>query len=81
MHILAYILLSIYFLALFYITAYCLLQFHLLYFYKKHHKRSKPESPKPVEAVKKLPFVTIQLPVFNEMYVMERLIDNIVVTI
>ncbi|MEZ4954161.1 MAG: hypothetical protein R2825_11345 [Saprospiraceae bacterium] len=35
---------------------------------------SKPNIPKPQPG---LPFRTIQLPIFNEQYVVERLIDNI----
>ncbi|MFQ5448011.1 MAG: cellulose synthase family protein [Saprospiraceae bacterium] len=66
----------IYTLTLVVITIYCLLQLQLLYSYKKFY-RTKPatvESPfKPAE----WPFVTIQLPIFNEMYVVERLVDNI----
>ena len=60
--------------ALLYITFYCFLQFHLLYCYrKKDIEQYLPESKSDDE----LPIVTIQLPIFNEMYVVERLIDNI----
>lgn len=75
LNILAYIIISIYSIALIYITIFCLLQFHLLYLYNKSRKQENDEAlPYPEE----LPVVTIQLPVFNEMYVVERLIDNIV---
>lgn len=92
MHFFAYTVLVVYTLALTYITVYCLFQFNLLYYYKKGHQHPfidkkknylSEKSPalaekiavnKKVEAV---PFVTIQLPIFNEMYVVERLIDNI----
>ena len=60
--------------ALCYITFYCLLQFHLLYYYKKG-KLSEILKPELKEA--DFPHVTIQLPIFNEMYVTERLIDCI----
>ncbi|MEZ4885355.1 MAG: glycosyltransferase family 2 protein [Chitinophagales bacterium] len=77
MSILYYFILSIYTLALIYITIYCLFQFHLLFNYKRYYWKNKngvlPES----FTDKELPFVTIQLPIFNEMYVVERLIDNI----
>lgn len=59
------------------ITVYCLMQLHLLYKYKKSH-RGKSKAPAPIALTDSAaPFVTIQLPVFNEMYVMERLIDNV----
>lgn len=76
MSILGIVLLVFYLTALFIITIYCLLQFHLLIYYKrtKWQNRNKVEE---VKEIKEFPFVTIQLPVFNEMYVVERLIDNI----
>ena len=39
MGILAYIILTIYTLALAYITIYCLLQLHLLYYYKRNQRQ------------------------------------------
>ena len=53
------------------------MQFHLLVHYNRH-KRSvrKSEHTKP-QLNGYLPFVTIQLPIFNEYFVVERLIDNI----
>lgn len=73
MTILFYIIGGIYLLSLTYITFYCLMQFHLLYHYWKN--KSSVEPPMVDDD---LPFVTIQLPIFNEMYVVERLVDNIV---
>ncbi|MEM7102442.1 MAG: cellulose synthase family protein [Bacteroidota bacterium] len=68
----------VYFLGLVYITVYCLMQSHLLYYYKKNGSNLPKE---PVEVADtdsdELPFVTVQLPIFNEMYVVERLIENI----
>jgi cellulose synthase/poly-beta-1,6-N-acetylglucosamine synthase-like glycosyltransferase len=71
-----YVMLFIYFLAMTAVTVYCLLQFHLLYLYKRYHKEN------PVITYRKydpndesVPFVTVQLPMFNEMYVAERIID------
>ncbi len=48
---------------------------HLLMLYWKHRK----ENPKPLRRFEEseLPKLTIQLPMFNEMYVAERLIDSI----
>jgi cellulose synthase/poly-beta-1,6-N-acetylglucosamine synthase-like glycosyltransferase len=73
--ILGYILLGVYVLALTYITFYCLMQFHLLYHYQK--KRKVEDQEKLLDLDSKVPFVTIQLPIYNELYVTERLIDNI----
>ncbi|MEO1628672.1 MAG: cellulose synthase family protein [Bacteroidota bacterium] len=73
----AYILFAIYTLALVYITLYCLMQLNLLYYYKKNQWRNT-DNPAPADIPRdQLPMVTIQLPIFNEKYVVERLIDNI----
>ncbi|MFK7808956.1 MAG: cellulose synthase family protein, partial [Saprospiraceae bacterium] len=67
--------LFIYCVALSYIMFYCLLQFHLLYYYKKN---GRPELLDFKKSGSNVPLVTIQLPIFNELYVTERLIDRIV---
>ena len=78
MIVISYFLFAIYCVALTYITCFCFLQFHLLYFYKKHHSREAKNPATPEELPDELPFITIQLPVFNEQYVVERLVDQIV---
>lgn len=77
MLILSYIIIIAYTLALSYITIYCLMQFHLLYHYKRFHWSNQNLTYLKVENDDELPFVTIQLPIFNEMYVVDRLIDRI----
>ncbi len=83
MSILAYAVLIIYSTALIYITMYCVMQFNLLYHYRKAAKKQPLQAAElnavydAAENEKNYPFVTIQLPIFNEMYVVERLIDNI----
>ena len=72
-----YAIFLIYTLALVYITFYCLLQFHLLYYYQKHHWRSGKQSRQNPGAPEDYPFVTVQLPIYNERYVIERLIDTV----
>ena len=82
----------LYALALLLITLYCLMQLNLLYQYKKSHwKKSivnkaatttNPEvnsgqANRQPATSNQPPFVTVQLPIFNEKYVVERLIDNI----
>lgn len=74
--ILFYTIAIIYFSSLVYITIYCLLQFHLLFHYKKLDPILEVDEIK-TAADADLPFVTIQLPIYNEYYVIERLIDNI----
>lgn len=63
--------------ALLLIFMYALAQLNLLFNYlgsKKHHF----SGPKwDFSKTEEIPFVTIQLPVYNELYVMERLLDNI----
>ncbi len=76
MEIITYVLITFYCLALLYITVYCLMQTHLLYYYHKKNGKPKPDL-KPLNGDSELPFVTIQLPIYNELYVVERLIDNI----
>ncbi len=74
----SYIILIIYIAALAYITIYCLSQLHLLYHYKKNHWYKKNDFQNLTTQSDSFPFVTIQLPIFNEMYVVERLIDKVV---
>jgi cellulose synthase/poly-beta-1,6-N-acetylglucosamine synthase-like glycosyltransferase len=73
-----YILFAFYILTLSFITVFCLMQFHLLYHYKKGRNSRSELKDIPLDSSGHLPFVTIQLPIFNEMYVVERLIDNII---
>ncbi len=47
----------------------------LVFFYLKNKRRSKNKDQN--NSNKDLPFVTVQLPIFNELYVVERLIDAV----
>lgn len=67
---------GIYILALTYITVFALFQFRLLHFYRKFWKKGGMAPPRPVEEAD-LPFITVQIPIYNEMYVIERLIDRV----
>jgi cellulose synthase/poly-beta-1,6-N-acetylglucosamine synthase-like glycosyltransferase len=69
--------LGLYAAALTYITIYCLMQFHLLVHYKRFQKRLKTNPVSEPQLNGHLPTVTIQLPIYNEFYVIERLIDAI----
>ncbi len=75
---LSYIILFIYSLAILLIFFYSLAQLNLLHNYLKSKKSIKKSDLLNFSDLKQIPFVTIQLPVFNEKYVIERLIDNIV---
>ena len=77
MSILAYVVLGIYCIALFYITTYCLLQFHLLYKYSRGQQFVDIPTEEVPPKDNNLPFVTVQLPIYNELYVIERLIDRV----
>lgn len=76
-HVAASATLIIYCLGLMAITLYCLLQFHLLYYYKtkkgSYSKLLKESAAPQLD----LPVVTIQLPIFNERYVVQRLLESI----
>ncbi len=66
---------SIYLGCLVFIGIYCIIQFHLLTHYLRNRKDIDP-----LDGEMKLemyPMVTVQLPMYNEYYVVERLIDNI----
>ena len=68
------ILLTFYFTILTVLAFYGLHRYQLLHLYYKY-KKHRPKTNKKFD---NLPPVTIQLPIFNEMYVVERLIDNVV---
>ena len=67
----------VYLLSLLYITVYCLFQFHLLIHYTGGHRRKKKKLDSKPRLNGYYPFVTVQLPIYNEYFVVERLIDNI----
>lgn len=75
--IVEYIIIVVYAVSLMLIFMYALAQLNLLFNYLKAQKQ-KYISPKfDFSKAEEIPFVTIQLPVFNELYVMERLLTNI----
>ena len=75
--ILETIILVVYSAALIMIFMYALAQLNLLFNYLRA-RRTQRNSPKfDLEKPEEVPHVTVQLPVYNELYVMERLLDNI----
>src|SRR5215212_9624908 len=65
--------LASYFFVLLILAVYGWHRYYLVYIYMKH----KHEQPKPKAAFDTLPVVTIQLPLYNEMYVVDRLVDAV----
>ncbi|MEH6535084.1 MAG: cellulose synthase family protein [Psychroserpens sp.] len=75
--ILETIIIVIYTIAILLIFMYALAQLNLLYNYLSSKKTIDDCETFDLSNPEEVPYVTIQLPVFNEMYVMERLLDNI----
>jgi len=63
-----------YFAVLAVLSVYGIHRYEIIRTYFKHRKKATGEPPKRFET---LPPVTIQLPIFNERYVIERLIDEV----
>jgi len=63
----------IYSISLLYIFLFSLGQLHLAWIYIRN-KKSQPDSTQPLTV---FPLVTVQLPVYNEKYVVERLLDAV----
>jgi len=62
-----------YFVVLSGLSLYGLHRYVILYLFLKHRNRQ----PQPLSTFEELPRVTVQLPIFNEMYVVERLLDSV----
>ena len=58
----------VYLIASFFVFSYSLAQLSLIYYYKK---ASYSHPPKLISSPEALPFVTIQLPIYNEYYVID----------
>src|SRR5881398_3501867 len=67
------LILVLYFFVLSILAVYGWHRYYLVYLYMRH-KDSQPVEPAPLDP---LPVVTVQLPIYNEMYVADRLIDSI----
>lgn len=71
-----FIIVSIYSISLLMIFLFSLGQLHLTWHYIRH-KRTDPKNKNKTKPLEKYPFVTIQLPVYNELYVIERLLKSV----
>lgn len=76
--ILEYAIITIYSVSLLLIFIYSVAQLNLLINYLKARNQKDNSVQFNFKNETEIPFVTIQLPVYNEMYVMERLLKNIV---
>jgi cellulose synthase/poly-beta-1,6-N-acetylglucosamine synthase-like glycosyltransferase len=76
--ILVWICIVVYSISLILILFYAFAQLNLLFNYIKAQKLVDNSPQLDLTNPEEVPYVTIQLPVFNEAYVMERLLDNIV---
>ncbi|MCM4150713.1 glycosyl transferase family 2 [Arenibacter sp. N53] len=72
-----YFIITIYSISLLLIFFYSLAQLNLLVNYLGYKRRNQVAPKYNLLDPKEIPFVTIQLPIYNEEYVMERLLDNI----
>ena len=75
--ILQTIIMVIYTSSLLLILMYAIAQLNLLINYLGARKKTTQGPVFDFEIPEEIPVVTIQLPVYNEMYVMQRLLDNI----
>ena len=75
--ILEYLVIIIYTICLLLIFMYALAQLNLLVNYLKYRNKTDDAVKFDFSNPNEIPFVTIQLPVFNELYVMKRLLKNI----
>ena len=55
------------------LTLFGLHRFYIVWLFWKHYRRP----PRPAARFAELPFVTVQLPVFNEMHVVRRLVESV----
>src|SRR6478752_2385779 len=69
------LILVLYFFVLSILAIYGWHRYYLLHLYRKNRDKVPPALPPPDLAT--LPRVTIQLPIYNEMYVADRLIDTV----
>ncbi|CAM1358652.1 Glycosyl transferase family 2 [Tenacibaculum litoreum] len=75
--VLEYIIITLYTISLVLILLYAIAQLNLLINYLKAQKKKENAPMLDLSDINKVPYVTIQLPVYNELYVMERLLNNI----
>jgi cellulose synthase/poly-beta-1,6-N-acetylglucosamine synthase-like glycosyltransferase len=78
LYTLGFLLLLVYMVSLVLIFMFALAQLNLLFNFRRFKKSKDNSITFDFSDPNQIPYVTIQLPVYNELYVMERLLDNIV---
>ncbi len=68
-----YTIIVIYSVLMVFILCFAFIQANLIYHYLKSHREKKYKEP---VALTKFPYVTIQLPIYNELYVVEDLLED-----
>lgn len=69
----AYGVLALYFVVLVLLAGFGLHRYQLVYLFSRHRHKRRVNVPRPAE----MPLLTVQLPVFNEKYVVERLVRSV----
>lgn len=77
MSVLEYVVIVLYTLGLSVVFVYSLAQLHLLFHYLSSKKKEQQSERQDLKNADPLPQVTIQLPLYNEMYVVQRLLNSI----
>ncbi|GAB4347171.1 MAG: glycosyltransferase family 2 protein [Flammeovirgaceae bacterium] len=72
-----YCILGLYTISLFFIFIFGIGQLYLAIIYSKNTKKTNISVPSNKYSPENLPFVTIQLPIYNEQYVVERLLERV----
>lgn len=75
--IIEYIIIGLYSISLLLVFMYALAQLNLLFNYLAARKKDDASPKFDLNNPDEVPYITIQLPVYNELYVMERLLNNI----
>ena len=73
----SFLVMGVYAFSLLLVFFYSLAQLNLLFNYRRAQRNKPKLIPLDISSPGKVPYVTIQLPVFNELYVMERLLHCI----
>ncbi len=76
MEIFLYSFIGVYFAILAVLAVFGVHRYHLAYLYYRYKDR-RITRPLPFDEIKEIPFVTIQLPIYNEKYVLQRLVQAV----
>lgn len=77
MELLAVLIVVVYAMALLFIFCYSIIQLSLVINYLRNKRSLKKSNTPPIAVMNAFPLVTVQLPVYNELYVVERLMEAV----